>query len=421
MTTMDPPVRSSFRIEAINIPETLVDASLPVEVFFPDDRREWAEVELRDGSVTVVNVEQPGRYDLRAELPSGRTVRCSVEVLEAAREPVTARLDLRNQMSGQEGEPVGMLTASKRVPRHLVASYMFVAPGSIADGISEPVARVVTPNVRGCLFDRWAVAPPEAAGNLDVVVRFAAAAFDLPLGRDVAFSEPHPGYVSDQRQARPMLLVIRDMVQGDRETLVIVPPTAARPRVTLLLDPDRNGDPASPQLLAYVESVRPAADALFTYVRTGALDAARHAQTALKTQAEELLYGKEASPVCAMVGAYALYRLGDRDRLAWVRNLADWFPHMPDGAIVYGAHMLHEGRWDDAWKYFKLAVDRGIPMYSTGLKLLCDGLVLLRHALPDPAIAAYSDRVYSLAALANMESELTSLRLGGSLRLQSAE
>jgi hypothetical protein len=121
------------------------------------------------------------------------------------------------------------------------------------------------------------------------------------------------------------------------EALVVLPPASRFPKVNFVLDMEPHPDPDAPHLLAYVESVRPAADALFTYIRGGSFEAARHAQAAVKQQAEDLLYGNETSPVCAMVADSALYRLGDRDRLSWVKHLADWFDYMADGAVLYAA------------------------------------------------------------------------------------
>jgi hypothetical protein len=50
--------------------------------------------------------------------------------------------------------------------------------------------------------------------------------------------------------------------------------------------------------------------------------------------------------------------------------------------------MILEANPEEAWKYLKIAFDRGIPMYSEGLKLLCDGLVLLRNFLAKDTVSA---------------------------------
>jgi hypothetical protein len=424
---MSDSTRLSFRIEPRNIPDNLRDVTLPVEVFGPDDRRDWVAVPLHDHSSTIVMVNQAGKHDLRIELPSGVSMRLVVHVSSGSAEPETIHLDLgvrgrrEGGSAGGAPPPPEPMAISKRVPEHALAGttpdFTVLRGGAWLD------SRAPLIECAGLLFEGWKASPVDAPEDLRLSTQSVSRSFSVPLGRETRLEE-HPGWSADTRKGRPLLLHVRHPILSSEDSivgaLVLLPPAARFPRVNFVFDPDPHPDPAAPRLLAYVESVRPAADALFTYIRAGSFEAARHAQATVKQQAEELLYGKEASPVCAMVAAYALYRLGDRERVNWVGHLADWFDFMPDGAVVYGSHMLLEAKPDAAWKYFKIALDRGVPMYSEGLKLLCDGLVLLRSVLSgNPEVHAYAARAFILAGLANMDSELTCLRLDSHLQIAS--
>ena len=61
----------------------------------------------------------------------------------------------------------------------------------------------------------------------------------------------------------------------------------------------------------------------------------------------DLLYAKISDPIGAALGAYALLRLGRLDKLDehedWVRNLADWFPALPDGAVSPPSGLARRG------------------------------------------------------------------------------
>jgi hypothetical protein len=51
-------------------------------------------------------------------------------------------------------------------------------------------------------------------------------------------------------------------------------------------------------------------------------------------------------------------------------NLANWFPWLPDGAIIAAELSFRRGERDDAEKWVEEALRRGLPMFSDGLSLL---------------------------------------------------
>ena len=61
-------------------------------------------------------------------------------------------------------------------------------------------------------------------------------------------------------------------------------------------------------------------------------------------------------------------RLGQLDRLHhWPRNLADWFPWLPDGAVIAGEESALEGDHAAAIEQRLRGGRRGLPVFSAGL------------------------------------------------------
>ena len=117
------------------------------------------------------------------------------------------------------------------------------------------------------------------------------------------------------------------------------------------------------------------ADSTLRYYERGLLDQVRTTTSAISF--ERLLQQKMADPIAAAVGAYMLLRLGELDRLHdWTRNLADWFPWLPDGLVLWGEHQARLGRHAEALAAFLQLPDRGLPIFSDGLSYAVDRLRL---------------------------------------------
>lgn len=98
---------------------------------------------------------------------------------------------------------------------------------------------------------------------------------------------------------------------------------------------------------------------------------------------EDLIEEKRSNPLAACAAAYVglatLSESSEPPRWApWLRNIADRFNWLPDGAIVHAAYLLQaantQNDLDEALRYFKEAYGRGIPFYAAGVPQLMNGL-----------------------------------------------
>jgi hypothetical protein len=93
--------------------------------------------------------------------------------------------------------------------------------------------------------------------------------------------------------------------------------------------------------------------------------------------AEALFQGKLDDPIAAAVGAYALLRFAELERLHdWTENLYDWFPLFPDGAAILGEHLARKGEHEQALEAFVALAERGLPLFTDGFSFALDRLRL---------------------------------------------
>lgn len=98
--------------------------------------------------------------------------------------------------------------------------------------------------------------------------------------------------------------------------------------------------------------------------------------------AENLLLEKKKDPIAAAVGGYYLLKTGELEYMHnWANNLANWFEWLPDGCIIHAWQMiLNKGNQrSEIEKRLLEAVERGIPVFTEGLRLLYDGLTMLSY------------------------------------------
>jgi len=125
-----------------------------------------------------------------------------------------------------------------------------------------------------------------------------------------------------------------------------------------------------------------AADALLGYLSRGAIPAATSLIEHEPQLAELMLRDKLSDPYAAAIGGYYLLRIGDiEERMrSWPANLANRMNWMSDGPIIRGWQLLTGARPrkdETARDRFLQAVERGLPVYAEGLRLLIDGLKVI--------------------------------------------
>lgn len=126
-------------------------------------------------------------------------------------------------------------------------------------------------------------------------------------------------------------------------------------------------DPPAPTKVGVSLPDNPRIDAIARYLQSGHLEQA----ATVAGDAEQLLQQKMADPYGAALGGYALLRLNRLDRLHhWPRNLSDYFPWLPDGAVIAGEEAALEGDHAAAIGYVCEAGRRGFPLFAVGLSLL---------------------------------------------------
>jgi hypothetical protein len=164
-------------------------------------------------------------------------------------------------------------------------------------------------------------------------------------------------------------------------------PAGACSAVIRVLPPAPNDQEVSrPQFSIDLHTPNRDADALLRYREQGLATGAVLDQSAAR-MAESLLGGKEKDQVAAAIGAYALLRVNDLERLHdWTGNLQKWFPWLPDGAAIRGEHLARQGEHVEALTAFLLLSERGLPLFSEGFAFAVDRLRLYLAANDSPKV-----------------------------------
>lgn len=153
---------------------------------------------------------------------------------------------------------------------------------------------------------------------------------------------------------------------------------------------------------------------LLGYLSSGALSAVKE----IAETAKGMLYGKTTNALAAAAAGYAMLGTAfddkPRDWHTWIRNLCDWFPHIPDGAIQL-AHLhlrLRRKREDfaEALRWLSEGYRRGLPFYSMGVRWLLEDLE--KVAPSEPEAERMLQAVRNIAWRIHPQSPFTILRLG---------
>jgi hypothetical protein len=357
----------------------------------------------------------PGKYLVEAYLPNGDVATQMVTVREGANEP----LHLRAGESPHEWLSWQTFNgyAPSRTPRK-------------TDSTAQPIRmEIVTTNVKlpAALLDVWSGQspaelpwqrpkgiPPRTDGRQQPefdrqlnVTEYLYDSGQWNQGDDRCY-----GLVDHPSLGAPILMV---MPMPWRQTAA-----GGSAEVDVLLE-SKAGDREWPVRVSLVvrDNIM---SSVFGYLSSGDLPAAgRVTDTAIN-----YLFEKVDNPIAAAGGAYILVRLPAGETNArpewvpWLKNLRTWFSWLPDGAILDGwAHLQGIGRRPDidkATAAFIEAVDRGLPFYSSGVKLLYEGLTRIKATIrgrPQPKKFAFAfEFARSLALRVDVSQPFTVVRLG---------
>jgi hypothetical protein len=344
-----------------------------------------------------VPVPKEGQYQVRVRLPSGERVSAMVTV-----PPETG------------GMPVAVLR-SKDYSLHETLAWAYTAQGikrvtnlptrasleSIAP--SEPVAFGAMYEIGGWNEEQtfWELTrlpdlqrPVETEGLED---RRLALRWRGGL--------PH-WVESEPRTRRPVYQSYTHGKHAPYVALFAVPPTTGWADMLLV----KTGENSGTGLRPMVRGNNPQADALLSYLCQDAFESARLVGDRL---ADELgmLMGEGDDPTSAVVAGYYMLKASYIRHEDWLQKLAEGFTGLPDGAVIFGWALLRreEPDYGGARHFFLTAVRRGIPMYSTGLRLLYDGLnVLLDYKEEDKEVHRMFQAVRRIAAATDWKANVTS-------------
>jgi hypothetical protein len=389
----------------------IADVTIPVEIIDGNLER-IAERTLSLFQQEIVSVPGPGRYLVRAFFPSGEWVSTTVTVPD-----------------GDAGEPPVALLRPREVSQHETLAWAYTAQGlKRVAGItrrqaSEKPSRLLAhvrsfgPETPGAEFAAtYQIAEWNAADGFWKFQRLDSltveAAEPDPEDQRVILRGQltNPEWAGgDSRQWRPCYQSFRQGKAPENIPLFAVPPG---PRTDMLLV--EADDTPEPSLRPMVRGNNPQADAILAYLNQGAFEAARNTGDRLIEQMDSLLGGKVSDPTSAIVAGYCMLKASSIRHEDWLENLANWFPGLPDGAIICGWGLLYQNPPDQqaARDYFLMAARRGIPMYTVGLRMLMDGLKFCRSLSEgDGEIRQALQAVRRVADNADWKADVTSFSL----------
>ncbi len=126
---------------------------------------------------------------------------------------------------------------------------------------------------------------------------------------------------------------------------------------------------------ASLESIE--ANTLLQYLHRGFLTEATTIITSDILVNNPLFSNGAVDPISAAVGAYALLRLGDLDRLhSEMKNLRDWFAFLPDGIACVAELLARRGEHERALAVLLDLSTHGLPIFSDGLSYAINRLSL---------------------------------------------
>jgi hypothetical protein len=322
-----------------------------VEILGPD-LQPVSRMAARPGAEVKVEVESERSF-VRVHLPSGRTVTLRSrddltydigrDLLERSRDRASSPLERRTAPSVQNVRCYHTFrSAARRRTRGASGASLPEAVFGDDVGTFRAAAEIVAD---GDLRAEW---NPAVGGQLSLD------------GKEIGFTptpRPAPYGLTLDVGASRLVLTLPGMLDGAYV---------------------RSDEVGSGRLVSVrISTVSDVADACGAYLARGDYYAAE-TMAPWTQQAEDLLFSKMTNPYAAAVGGYLLLRIGRYDAMrSWARNLADMFGFLADGCVIWAWQSVAQGNQAAGKDYLLKAAERGLPVYTEGLRLLLDGLLRL--------------------------------------------
>jgi hypothetical protein len=384
---------------------------VPIEVLNERLERVANEVVSLSGSKTL-EVEESGLYLVRAELPSGENVATTVRV--------SPEVQAKATLTSSEKSPRQTLTWAymNRNLRRMSGIRLLEPPEfAVAEALRTPNVTVkgisrIKPGLK-----KWQMTPLDIPYREDSSMSLE----DPRLIKAISIEAPKKGSLSEPHGLFPLYVrwSVRTAAEEEHVSYVAVPTdyvngTPPYEAMLLFVRAD-TAVGASDRVRALVRAVSPGAEALLGYLAHGSLGAARRISKEVVADAVDYLREKREGPFAACIAGYFLLRAGHGEKQDWMRNLANWFPMIADGAVIYATSLLRAGgpiEREEARRYLIEAVSRGIPVYTVGLRLLFDGLrSLLEERGSDEELSLALGRIRYVAAFTDWSAHTTTFSL----------
>ncbi len=371
-------------------------SDIPVSVEIVD--HEFKTHKMTMQGTAVVDVE-PGSYLVRAHLPSGETAVAMTDVIENSEAQVT----LTPPESPHEWLSwlhfLGETTEPEEESTLRAFSEIWVRLWAYQDEF-----QLQFPANQQLASRRWMILPP--------ALWLQRQMYDAGAASCWLYSANQPKSTNQSQKLYLRMLQVGGPTVPSR--LVSLPPTLGE--IQVLIRPSRIPTALNGGLTVKAVSQDLKAETLLHYLASGSLEAAQMVSYEVVADAEQMLRDKRINPMGAAIGGYYLLRVGALERLHdWPNNLANWITWLPDGAVIHAWQLLRQSvETEHRYARYRLlqACERGIPVYTEGVRLLIDGLEMFAedataHNRPDEEVEQALQRLRRYATAMDWNQRLT--------------
>jgi len=363
---------------------------------------ELRPAESQDAESSPLGTFEPGRYRVRAELPSGEVLEATIELTDDQ----PAHVTLEAEPSPHDWLAFAQTTGATRVPslsREADKNLRLKLRSIRRLPFNRPVRTLSHGSLlMGRLGFGWTAPPVPSQGRLACQFLTADASTWTSALSPTPWSSAGSGPWKSRDDSETRLWTrTADEPQGLDALFVDAPDTdwlLVAPRGWRRVTPTGESNSSPIEIALAVSDESPAIQGPSLYVKDHDLAPAMAwmsrgrvdiAADILQRRARELLVEKVVNAYAAALGAYILCDVPSSTfasgtaPAAWLHNLDEWFPWLPDGAIAHALAQLQAADSDEAIDNILLttvrAYERGIPLYTVGVHRLLDLLLMLQE------------------------------------------